>query len=197
MLALSNLLLMGAAYGLLFWAPALLRGWGAQNHMELGLLAAIPQLAGIAGMLLIARDSDRRRERRGHFVASTVIAAAGLGLVVAADGALAWSLAGLCVAMVGIAAATPLFAAILIDYLPRQRAAAGIALVNSIGLLGGAVTPALGGRLLAAEGTAALLLLMVGLYLLAGFVLLLALRLDAGVSEEDDEDDEDDNRAQN
>ena len=178
-LALSNLLLMGASYALAFWAPLLMQRWGmsAGSHMQLGLLSALPNIAGVIGMIVIGYDSDRRRERRGHFVACMVLAAGGLGLTIAADNALTWSLAGLSLASLGIASAAPLLVAILADLLARRRAAAGIALVCGFGLIGGAFGPALGQQAMAWGGSAAMLAALIVLYVAAGALLLLALRL--------------------
>ncbi|MYM21084.1 MFS transporter [Duganella sp. FT135W] len=177
LLALSNLLLLGASYALVFWSPTLMQRWGAGSHMQLGLLTALPNLAGIIGMILIGYDSDRRRERRGHFVACMVLAAGGLGLAIAADNGLAWSLAGLTLATLGIAAGAPLLLAILAGMLNRRRAAAGIALVGSVGLLGGALGPSFSERMLHWGGSAGMLAALIVLYLAAGAVLLWALRL--------------------
>jgi MFS family permease len=77
LLALANLLLLAASYALVFWSPTLMQRWGAGSHMQLGLLAAIPNLAGAIGMILIGYDSDRRHERCGHFIACMVLAAGG------------------------------------------------------------------------------------------------------------------------
>ncbi|RFP08803.1 MFS transporter [Duganella sp. BJB488] len=177
LLAAANLLLTGASYALAYWAPALVQRWAEQNHMQPGLLAAIPHLAGVAGMIAIGYDSDRRRERRGHFVACMVLAAGGLALAIAANNGMAWSLAGLALASLGIASAAPLLVAIATDLLSRRRAAAGIALVVSCGLAGGAFGPALGARMQAWGGSAAMLAVLIAMYLAAGAILLLALRL--------------------
>ncbi|MFS2005089.1 MFS transporter [Duganella sp. CT11-25] len=177
LLAVSNLLLMGASYTLVFWAPTLMQRWGAASHMQLGLLAALPNIAGVVGMIAIGYDSDRRRERRGHFIACMVLAAGGLGLAIAADNVLAWSLAGLSLASLGIASASPLLISIVADLLNRRRAAAGIALVGSFGLTGAAFGPALGERAMAWGGSAAMLAALIVLYVAAGAVLMLALRL--------------------
>jgi MFS family permease len=177
LLAVANLLLMGASYALIFWSPTLMQRWGAGSHMQLGLLAAIPNLAGVIGMILIGYDSDRRRERRGHFIACMVLAAGGLGLAIAGDNRLTWSLAGLTLASMGIAAASPLLISIVTGMLNRRRAATGIALIGSFGLLGGAFGPPLSERLLAWGDSAAMLAALIALYLAAGAILLLALRL--------------------
>lgn len=174
LLALVHLLLAAAGFALVYWAPSLLRRWMAG---EASLPAALPGLLAIIGMLAIGYDSDRRRERRGHFVASTVLAAGGLALAVAADDAMVWSLTGLVLAVTGLAAATPLLLAIVTDLLPRQHAAAGIALVAGAGVAGAAFGPALGARMLAWGDSAALLAAMAGACVTAGLMLLLALRL--------------------
>ena len=180
LLGVANLLLTCAGFAIVHWSPPLLQRWTAGAQLppaQLALLALVPGLAGIVGMVAIGYDSDRRRERRGHFVASTVLAAGGLGLTIAADGALAWSLAGLALATIGIASATPLLLAIVTDLLTRTQMAIGVALITSLGVLGGAFGPALGTRLLAWGDTAAMLAALVGAYLAAGLLLLLALRL--------------------
>ncbi|WP_445233728.1 MFS transporter [Duganella rhizosphaerae] len=177
LLAAANLLLIGASYALLSWSPALMQRWAEASHMQPGLLAAVSSLAGVLGMIAVGYDSDRRRERRGHFVACMVLAAGGLALALAANDGMAWSLAGLVLASLGIASAAPLLIAIATDLLSRRRAPAGIALVLSFGLLGGAFAPVLSARLLAWGGSAAMLAVLIAMYLAAGAILLLALRL--------------------
>ena len=176
LLALANLLLAGASYALAHWAPLLMQRWGAGGPQS-GLLAAIPGIVGIVGMIAIGYDSDRRRERRGHFIACMVLAAGGLGLAIAADNGLAWSLAGLSLASLGISSALPLLVAILTDLLNRQRAATGIALVGGLAMLGGAFGPALSARVLAWGDSAAMLAALIGMFLAAGLILMLALRM--------------------
>lgn len=177
LLALANLLLAGASYALAHWAPALLERWASAGTLPAAALALMPGVAGVVGMIAIGYDSDRRRERRGHFIACMVLAAGGLGLAIAADNALAWSLAGLSLASLGIASALPLLMSILTELLNRRRAALGIALVAGLGMMGGAFGPALGARLLAWGDSAALLAALIGMYLAAGLVLMLALRM--------------------
>ncbi|MHA4869343.1 MFS transporter [Duganella sp. PWIR1] len=177
LLAVANLLLTGAGYALAHRAPQLMQHWSAGQHMELGLLTAIPNLVGAIGMVLICYDSDRRRERRGHFIASVVLTAGGLALAMAADDLLAWSLTGLTLATLGMAAAMPLLFAILSAMLDRRRAATGIALVTSIGLLGGAAAPAFSERMLQWGGSAGMLAALTVLSLAAGAILLWAWKL--------------------
>jgi predicted MFS family arabinose efflux permease len=184
LLAVANLLLMAASYTLMAWT---MQRWSAGLLTQTGWLALVPGVAGIAGMIAIGYDSDRRHERRGHFIACMVLAAGGLGLAIVgapatgAAGDAGWSLAaalvGLSLASLGVAAAAPLLVSILTDLLTRQRAAIGIALVGGAGALGGVFGPALGARLLALGGGAVMLAVLIVMVLAAGAALLLALRL--------------------
>ena len=149
---LTNWLMVGATYALVFWLPSLVRGWGIANLALVGLLSAIPNLAGIIGMLLISRHSDRRRERRWHFVAVLAIAVLGLAMTIAAHGALLWSLLGLSVALVGVASTTPLFMTLITEYFPAATAAGSIGGITSLGILGGAASSAAVGLINAKVG---------------------------------------------
>ena len=84
---------------------------------------------------------------------------------------------GLCIATVGIASATPLFFTVTSEYLSKAAAAGGIALISSLGNLGAAVSPAVTGAINAATGNPVnSMYLVIALYLLAGAIMLGALR---------------------
>jgi nitrate/nitrite transporter NarK len=86
-------------------------------------------------------------------------------------------MAGLCLAVTGIASVTPVFFALLSEYLPRTSVAVGIALISSIGNLGGAIIPTLTSAINTASGhTTYSLYLVMGLYLLASSIIVLAAR---------------------
>lgn len=130
-------------------------------------------------MQVIGRRSDRRGERRVHSALALLLSAAALtGTVLAGD--------RFVVAMVALVAATALmyssyavFWAIPADYLKGDAAAGGIALINSIGLFGGFVSPTIIGWIKTATGSLqAGLMAMVALFV-AGAIVLLANRVDA------------------
>ena len=176
-LSLVYFLLLGATYAMVFWMPTLIKGWGVSDVMMVGLYSALPYLAGVIGMVLIARSSDRRGERRWHFAASALVAAVGLGLTTVTQGQLVASLAALSFAVVGIASATPLFFTITSEYLPKATAAGGIALISSLGNLGAAASPAVTGAINASTGNPVLsMVLVIALYLCSASVLLVAVR---------------------
>ena len=176
-LALVYFLLLGATYTMVFWVPTLIKSWGVADLMQIGLYSALPSLIGVFGMILIGRHSDKHSERRWHFAASVAIAAIGLGLTTLTQGNLGASLAALSLAVVGIAAATPLFFTITTEYLSKIGAAAGIALISSLGNLGAAASPAVTGAITAKTGNPVYsMYLVMALYLLSGIILLLAVR---------------------
>ena len=176
-LALVYFLLLGATYTMVFWVPTLVRSWGVTDLMQIGLYAALPSLIGVFGMILIGRNSDKHGERRWHFAASVTLAAIGLGITTLTQGNLGASLAGLSLAVIGIASATPLFFTITTEYLSKAGAAAGIALISSLGNLGAAASPAVTGAITARTGSPVYsMYLVMALYLLSGIILLLAVR---------------------
>ena len=176
-LALVYFLLLGATYTMVFWVPTLVKSWGVTDLMQIGLYAALPSLIGVFGMILIGRNSDKHGERRWHFAASVTLAAIGLGITTLTQGDLSASLAGLSLAVIGIASATPLFFTITTEYLSKAGAAAGIALISSLGNLGAAASPAVTGAITARTGSPVYsMYLVMALYLLSGIILLLAVR---------------------
>lgn len=75
--SLASLSILAGTQAVSLWAPTLLKKLG-YAIMTIGFLATIPSFAAIAGILLVARSSDRRQERRWHFALSMF--AAGLAL---------------------------------------------------------------------------------------------------------------------
>lgn len=177
LLALVYFLLLGATYTMVFWLPTLIQSWGVKDMLLIGIYAAIPNAVGVIGMILIGRSSDKLHERRWHFAACVVIAAVGLGVTTMLQGNLVGSIAALCFAVIGIAAATPIFFTLITEYLSVAAAAGGIALISSLGNLGPAVSPSLNGLITQWTGsTAYSMYLVIAMYLLAGIVLLATVR---------------------
>lgn len=174
---LTNFLMVGATYALVFWLPSLVRGWGINNLAVVGLITAIPNLAGIIGMLLISRRSDRRRERRWHFLSVLGIAVLGLAITIAAHGAMRLSLVGLSVALVGVASTTPLFMTLISEHFTGNTAAGSIGGITSLGILGGAVSSAAIGVLSNKLGSVnSVLGMAIVMFVGAALVLMLATR---------------------
>jgi D-galactonate transporter len=173
LLSLVYFLLLGATYTMVFWLPTLIQSWGVKDLLLIGIYSAIPNAVGVIGMILIGRSSDKLHERRWHFAACVAIAALGLGITTLLQGALVGSIVALSFAVIGIAAATPVFFTLITEYLSTAAAAAGIALISSLGNLGPVVTPSVNGLITQRTGssTYAIYLVML-LYILAGLLVL-------------------------
>ena len=183
-LSLVYFLLLGATYTMVFWLPTLIKALGVNDMLQIGLYAAIPNAIGVVGMILIGRSSDRLRERRWHFFGCVALAALSLFATTVVQGQFAATMVALSAACIGIAAATPLFFTITTEYLPKATAAVGIALVSSLGNLGAAVSPSVTGLITARTGTPVYsMYLVVGLYVLAGLLLLLLVRANRGAAQ--------------
>jgi len=112
-----------------------------RDVVAVSLLSVIPNLIGIAGLIAIARHSDRTGERRYHFVFCTLGGAVALGALTLHVQSLALMIGILSVACVMIYAALPIFWAVPPTQFPKHHAAAGISLISSIGITSGVVSP--------------------------------------------------------
>ncbi|AMO24109.1 MFS transporter [Ramlibacter solisilvae] len=182
-LSLVYVLIVAGTYAISFWTPTLIRSWGVTDMLSIGLYAAVPQLFAVVGVVLMGRSSDRCGERRWHFAAAALMAVAGLGITTVTQGHFAGSLAGLCLGVVGIASIPPIFFALTSEYLSKATVAAGIAMVSSIGNLGGAISPPVISAINAATGSNVhSMYFVMGLYLLASLIVLAAVRKRASPS---------------
>ncbi|HEX7899411.1 MAG TPA: MFS transporter [Planctomycetota bacterium] len=176
-LCLLCFLLCTGGYGLGMFLPQVLRGaFPSVSNTQLGFLTAIPSLIAAVVMILWARHSDRRGERRWHVAIPAWIAAVGLAT---SSLGVAPALAVVCMTagVSGRWASNPPFWALPTTFLSGTAAAGGIALINSIGNLGGYAGPRLMGALQVWTGTHAAGLRLMSFALLAAGLLALALRL--------------------
>lgn len=159
--ALYFALIMGL-YGIGFWLPTLIAGFGVKRHLLVGALSAIPYSAGAIAMAVVAKSSDARGERRWHVALPAFVGAAGLVASALSAGSShpALGMAALTLATLGILAALPVFWSLPTAHLEGSAAAAGIAMINSLGNLAGFVSPYAVGFVKEATGGAALALVM-------------------------------------
>jgi MFS family permease len=183
LLGLANFFMLGAAYTIIFWKPTLIQSWGVKDVLLIGVYAAIPNAVGAISMILIGRHSDKWHERRWHYAACMLIAAFGLFLTTLIQGNVIGSVMALSIAVVGMASASPLFIALISEYLSAGAVAGGLAFVNTLGVLGPAVSPSINGLILRSTGDNiySMYFVMV-LYILSGALLLLATRRSASVA---------------
>lgn len=156
-------------YGINFWLPSIIKSSGISDDLQIGLLAAVPYVFGAAFMVWNSRHSDLKQERRWHIAIPALIGCVGLALSAWCSGSTFWMMAWICVAMSGTLALIPTYISLPGAMLSGTAAAAGIALVNSVGNLAGFFGPTVLGWLKDATGSTDF-----GLYILAGFLLLCA-----------------------
>lgn len=128
-------------YGVSFWLPTIINGMGVKDNLSIGLLSAVPWLAGVFSMLWFGRSADKHKERRWHVVIPMLMAATGLVLSVLLASNVYLSFAALILACMGIVSGIPLFWSLPTSFLAGAGAAAGIAAINSIANLAGFVAP--------------------------------------------------------
>ncbi|MCW5300521.1 MFS transporter [Herbaspirillum lusitanum] len=126
-------------YTLGLWAPLMIREFGF-TPFETGLLTGVPSVVAVVAMVLWARHSDRSGERTWHVVIPCVVACVGFLLAGNATTAL-FVVLSLIVVNVGISSAKAPLWAMPSTFLSGAGAAAGIAMINSLGNLGGFVGP--------------------------------------------------------
>ncbi|SAL24061.1 major facilitator transporter [Caballeronia choica] len=158
-------------YAISFWLPTLIRGTGVTDAYSVGMLSAIPYGFAALTMVLVSRHSDRSRERRWHTASCALIGAVAISAISRAGGDLTLALVFISVATAAIFTLQPLFWAIATDFLAGTRAAAGtIALINSLGLLGGFASPSMLGFVKTMTGS-----LTNGLYVVSALLVIGAL----------------------
>ena len=157
-------------YSLSLWLPVVLKQISHASDARVILLTAIPYLAATVAMLWIAHSSDKRQKRRWYLVASLI--AAMLGFILSAWLANPWlAMASLSLATAGIWGGFGPFWAMPTSMLRGTAAAGGIAIINSVGGLGGFCGPYLMGAVSdATHNFHAALLTAAGLLLLAALV---------------------------
>jgi D-galactonate transporter len=176
-LAFAYFTFIAGTYVITFWLPTMVKSFGVANPLEIGILTAIPYMIGAIGMVVLGKHSDRTGERRWHCAGAAFLGGAGLVVASFLTGHLAAALLALSFATIGIFATMPLFWSIPTAYLSAPAAAGGIALINSLGLVGGFVSPFVIGWVKASTGS-----VNYGLYIVTGLMALGAIALLLGVS---------------
>jgi ACS family tartrate transporter-like MFS transporter len=137
--------MMIGLYVMSYWLPRTLKGMGVESS-HLGWMVAIPYAAGALVMIPWGRHADATGEREGHVAIAMLGACAGFIMAALCHGVAA-VLAGWCLVSMGVFCAMPAFWAIPTLRLAGTAAAGGIALVNSLGNLGGFAGSATVGKL--------------------------------------------------
>jgi MFS transporter, ACS family, tartrate transporter len=163
---------------MIFWMPQLLKDVSGQySNTTIGILVMIPYLCGLAAMVLVAHRSDRTLERRFHAAVPATIGALSLVLLgVAPINSALFSVLLWCSVASGLCSLFGPFWSLPNEFLKGFPAAAGIALINSVGNLGGFVGPYAMGAINQRTGSFRGGFVFAGISLFASAMLILALR---------------------
>ncbi|MBC2678836.1 MFS transporter [Pseudomonas sp. CFBP 8770] len=132
-------------YGATFWLPSMIKKMGNVSDFEVGLFNSIPWIISIAAMYGFAALAARFKHQQAWVATTLLIAAA--GMFMSTYGGPVFAFVAICFAAVGFKAASALFWPIPQAYLDARIAAAVLALINSVGNLGGFVAPTVFGFL--------------------------------------------------
>ncbi len=172
-LALVYFGLVACNYGVGFWLPQIVKGFGLTNAMT-GWVTAIPYAVGAAFMVWYGRRSDAHVERKGHAAVALAIAAAGIAASTLTDDP-ALKMLAFSVGACGVFGALPVFWTLPTAVLSGTAAAAGIAVINSIGNLSGFFGPYAMGWIKDATGSFTGGLLLIAALAVAAMGIVLAL----------------------
>lgn len=139
-LALYYLPVTLSIYGLNLWLPTIIKQFSGGSDLQVGFLSSIPYVFGIMGLLIIPRSTDKLNDRYGHLSFLYALGACGMFFS-------AWltspvmQLIALSVVAFALFSTTAVFWTLPGRFLTGASAAAGIALINSVGNLGGYIGP--------------------------------------------------------
>ncbi|WP_240162586.1 MFS transporter [Glaciimonas sp. PAMC28666] len=160
-------------YGVVFWTPTIIKEAGFKSYTTIGLISTLPYVAAGMAMLFLGYSSDRWRERRWHIAFACIVGAAGMLISIEFKAVPMLSILGVIVATAGFIGSTPLVWAFASNFIKDKAAAAGFAIINSMGAIGGFSGPYLMGMAKDYTGnTDAALYVMVSFALLGSLIVL-------------------------
>lgn len=126
-------------YANTFWLPSIVRQIPGTTDLSVGFLSAIPWVCAVFAMYFAAKWQDKATSKRPLLVIALLVAAVGTFAAAVATPVLA--LVFLAIAAMGFKSASPLFWTIPQSGLHPLVLAPAIAIINSLGNLGGFVAP--------------------------------------------------------
>ena len=181
LVSLPYFLAITTQYGYTFWAPTMIRDALHTSNTTTGLITGGIACLGAGMMLVVGASSDRTEERFFHAAGCAVLAALGCVSAALLTDPVA-QVAGLALVPIGVYGFYVPFWCLPTALLRGTAAAAGIALVGSLGHVGGFVGPYVVGLLTDATGSTSAALLGLGFLALAAAALCLVLRRQVALS---------------
>ncbi len=161
-------------YGLSFWLPQILKETLTKDPFRIGLLTAIPWGVAAIAMVLVGHHSDATGERCWHVAVPGLMGAIAFSASAIPGISGVMGLIALTVATAGIAAAYSTFWAIPTAFVTGTAASAGIAWINSVGNLGGYLSPFLVGKIRDATHSTTFALLLLSASCIVSTILTIA-----------------------
>jgi ACS family tartrate transporter-like MFS transporter len=140
------------SYGLSLWIPQIIKGLAGFSDLEVGLISAIPYFAATLGMIAVGVSSDRTGERFKHVAGTLFVGAIGFAASAYIVSPVP-ALVALTIAAIGDLSGRGPFWALPGRFLAGDASAGGIALINTLGALGGFVGPTIVGFVKDATGS--------------------------------------------
>ena len=163
-------------YAMSFWLPQVVKGLSKlYSNTTVGFLVPIPHICGLIAMLVLSRHSDRTQERRWHAAIPAILGGVAL-LVIGRVTSPALSIALLALMAIGVDSFFGPFWSLPSKFLTGVAAASGIALINSVGNLGGFVGPYVIGAVSKRTGSMSGGLAFVGVSMIVSAMLVLLLK---------------------
>jgi len=154
-------LLNVGTYGFDLWLPSIVKSFSGAGDAIVGAINAVPYLVATIVMLIVGRHSDRTGARRGVVAIAAIASAAGFALSAYSKNPIL-AMGALALAYAGLKSTIGPFWALGTAFLSGTAAAGGIALINSVGNLGGFVGPYVVGVIKDTTGSTKIALLFLG-----------------------------------
>ncbi|RFA18194.1 MFS transporter [Subtercola boreus] len=166
-------------YALAFFLPTIIDGFQATagvkfDFIQKGLITAIPYVPAAIVLWLWSRDATRRGVKTWHIAVPALVGGVSIPLALLAGSPVA-TIAIITVTACAIFAALPNFWTVPTQFLTGVAAAAGIALINTIGNLAGFSAPFITGALKDWTGSYVVPMFVVGAFMLLSALLMVVL----------------------
>ncbi|HLN22049.1 MAG TPA: MFS transporter [Bacteroidales bacterium] len=175
LLCLIYFLMTFGAYGFEMWLPSIITDFSGMSYTLVGFINAIPYVGAVILMLIIGTHSDKTGERRWHVATAALIAAVGFAFSTYFRNPFL-SVAALTMAFAGLKSTMGPFWVLGTTFLSGSAAAGGIALINSVGNLGGFFGPTLVGIIRDRTGSTNIAFWIFGASLLLMAILVLTVK---------------------
>ncbi|WP_228200148.1 MFS transporter [Acinetobacter tianfuensis] len=156
-----------------YWMPTLIKEFGIQDIRQIGLISSLPYITALVAMYILGRSSDKFLERRWHLAITMLVGAISFCLLGFFQDQIGMSVGLITIGAAACLSAVPLFWTIPPAYLSSTAAAAGIALVSTLGGMAAVLSPILVGAIKTQSGSIYMAFSVIAVLLVIGAITLL------------------------